>query len=488
MKLDVIRALPALLLAAACPDAALAQRPHMLEMPAAAVEDKIRGGLLGQILGDLNGLRYEMKFIDEPGEVAAYTPELPEGAWTDDDTDIEWVYLVEIGRARKLTLSPAEITAAWKRHANRRFWCSNQYLRQLMDLGIDPPLTGHLAFNPWADFNLSGQFLSETWGLVAPAMPRTAARLAEHYTAVGIEGEPSQSARMFASMIATAFTSSDMDQVLDAGAGAVDPASAMAHVMADIRRWHREHPGDWRATRKLVRDTYARYGGHDMRDRNGVILNGASTIAALLYGKGDFVETVRYAFNFGWDCDNNAATSGTVVGVMRGYKWIMGRGWNIRDRFRNTSRDDMPEDETITSFGTRLVDAARLALRENGGEASGSVWRIPAERPEPAPLVDFAASEQALRAAHTPEIERAVAGGAQGRDLARAAYFAICLGLAPSLKARDGGRWSAAVAALEGYPRVLQVLFYQSEIPAGDRLRERALAAGVHRPEKIELW
>src|SRR5688500_15384492 len=49
--------------------------------------DKIRGGLLAQIIGNLNGLPHEMKYIDEPGKVESYSPSLPEGARTDDDTD-----------------------------------------------------------------------------------------------------------------------------------------------------------------------------------------------------------------------------------------------------------------------------------------------------------------------------------------------------------------------------------------------------------------
>jgi hypothetical protein len=93
----------------------------------------------------------------------------------------------------------------------------------------------------------------------------------------------------------------------------------MRQVALDIRRWHRENPADWRSTRRMLRDKYAEHGGEDMRDRNGVILNGASTVAALLYGRGDWVETVKHAFNFGWDADNNAATAGTV-GVIKGRK------------------------------------------------------------------------------------------------------------------------------------------------------------------------
>ncbi len=122
-----------------------------------------------------------------------------------------------------------------------------------------------------------------------------------------------------------------------------------------------------------------------MRDRNGVWLNGASTIAALLYGDGDFAQTIRSAFNFGWDADNNAAASGAILGVVKGNERLSAQGWNIQDRFRNTSRDNMPADETITSFGNHLIDLARRNIAEHGGAEDRvdgrSVYRIAVERP-----------------------------------------------------------------------------------------------------------
>ena len=74
------------------------------EIPADVLEDKVRGGLLGQLLGNLNGLPHEFKYIDEPGAVEAYTPGLPDGARTDDDTDIEWVYVTAMHRTGRLLL------------------------------------------------------------------------------------------------------------------------------------------------------------------------------------------------------------------------------------------------------------------------------------------------------------------------------------------------------------------------------------------------
>ena len=65
---------------------------QIIEIPADVLRDKIRGGLLGQMIGNLNGIPHEMDYIEQPGNIKEYIPSLPEGARTDDDTDFEWVY------------------------------------------------------------------------------------------------------------------------------------------------------------------------------------------------------------------------------------------------------------------------------------------------------------------------------------------------------------------------------------------------------------
>lgn len=457
-------------------------RAAEVTVPASRLQDQIRGGLLGHILGDLNGLRHEMKYIEEPGSVTSYVPSLPDGAWTDDDTDVEWVYLIEMERTRATLLPPARIAELWKRHINRRIWCSHLYLRQLLDIGIEPPLTGSAHLNPWADFNLSAQFVSESWGLIAPGMPRTAARIGTHYTHASIDGEPIQSTQLFTSMIATAFLTSDIDKILDAGVSAMDPSSQMRRAVLDIREWHKRNPQEWQTTRRLLKEKYARYGGHDMRDRNGVVLNGASAVAALLYGKGDFVETARHAFNFGWDADNNAATACTVVGVIKGAAWMNSQGWNIKDVFRNTSRDDMPTDETITKFGDRLIAVAEQVITEHGGGKTAGSYRIRTETPAllerlPDPDKQFAA----LRAGLRPVIEAEINTPSSTVQQARGAYLAICLDYAPAMKQKYPDGWAKAIQALAGYPKMLDVIYYQSG-PAGDKIRAKAAAAGLPKP------
>ncbi|MCP4263618.1 MAG: ADP-ribosylglycohydrolase family protein [Planctomycetes bacterium] len=464
-----------------------------IEMPAEVLRDKIRGGLLGQLLGNLNGLKHEMKYINQPGNVNTYTPALPEGARTDDDTDLEWVYIVAMQRNNTVLLSPHRIVQLWKQRINNRIWCSNQYARQLMDIGFQPPLTGSIVFNPWANFNISGQFICESFGLVAPGMPQTAAKIGLNYTRVTIDSEPAQTTQLFTTMIATAFITDDIDNIIEAGLKAIDTKCTIRQIVNDVRKWHRLYPKDWRTTRRLVKEKYSLHGG-EMRDRNGHELNTASTIAALLYGRGDFVKTLMTAFNFGWDADNNAATSGTIIGVIKGYRWMMQQNWQIVDRYHNTTRDNMPMDETITSFADRIIDLSERIIIENGGQRkniSGQiVYYIPTEKPKNiVPLPDLDDEIARMQLNLKPEIKNIIKNENDIPKLALAAYSAICLDLAESMNENYPQRWSKALDALNKYPKVVQVLFFQSPFTEGDLLRKKAIIAGLKKPKrKTKIW
>jgi hypothetical protein len=464
-----------------------------IRLPAEVLRDKIRGGLLGQMLGNLNGLPHEMKYIAEPGNVTEYKPALPQGAWTDDDTDFEWVYLKVMEDENCLLLPPERISRLWKERINKRIWCSNQYARQLMDLGIDPPLTGNAVLNPWADFNISGQFLCETFGLIAPALPQRAAQIGLNYTRVAIDGEPAQTTQLFTSMIALAFVESDIDALLNHGLDAVDPQSAIARIVKDVRDWHAKYPEDWQTTRRLLKEKHSRHDGQ-MRDRNGYELNTGSIIAALLYGGGDFVKTLTMAFSFGWDADCNAATAGTIIGVTKGYRWMLAQGWPIVDRYKNTTRENMPTDETITSFADRLVDLAERVIAEQGGQrllANGRiVYQIDAQPPACLQRIESAEMQTAaLKEKLRSEIVRTITQPPSKQELARAAYCAICLDLAPSLQQERPQAWSDALAALNSYQNVVQAIFHHAPTPLGDALRQKARAAGLQKPAtRADLW
>ena len=471
-------------------------------LPKEEMVDKIRGGLLGQILGNLNGLPHEMKYIDEPGNVKNYVPSLPDGAWSDDDTDFEWVYVVEMQKNRNVFLTHEQIYNFWKEKINSRIWCSNLYARCLMDIGIKPPHTGSGIFNPWANFNISGQFLCETFGLMAPAMPQTAARIGLNYTTIAIDNEPAQATQLFTAMIATAFVEKDIHKILDAGIKALDEKSELLEIMNDVRNWHRMFPDNWRETRRLLKEKYTSEGGN-IRDTNGHELNTGSIIAALLYGEGDFSESLKYAFNFGWDADCNAATVGTIIGVTCGYRSMLNQNdpynpdWQIVDRYKNVTRDNMPMNETITSFADRIVELFEMINEQHGGmqtlQNNVVVYKIIAEKPSPVKKLSVSAGlEQIL----TNELESGMKAGllsGKKENMARAAYLAVCLDLDADYAIRYPEKWKEASNALSGYWKIMTNIFpKQHSFMALDQIQKKFKNAGFQKPAKNytnqELW
>jgi hypothetical protein len=461
------------------------------EIPVEIIIDKIRGGLLGQILGNLNGLKHEFRYILDPGNVTNYVPALPEGAWTDDDTDFEWVYIVEMQKTRNTFLSYDYITELWQERINDRIWCSNRFSRHLMDIGIKPPYTGYEVLNPWAEFNVSGQFLCETFGLVAPGMPQTAARIGLNYTLVAISNEPAQTTQLFTTMIATAFLEDDINNILDAGIASLDNNSIILQIIDDVKRWHIQNPDNWRETRRLIRDKYTQEDG-GMRDRNGIELNTAAIIAALLYGKGDFQESLKLAFNLGWDADCNAATVGTIIGVIYGYRKMMNHNdgynpeWLIVDRYKNTTRDGMPMDETITSFSDRIVEIFEMVNENNGGSRTVAdnkpVYIIPIEQPAPViKLTSFVEQKQLLQKDWEQQIIQDLSSDNR-RDRARAAYLAVCLGMDSYLARSHQKLWRQASQDLSGYWKIMNNIFFDGSFQNIIEVRERFGNAGFKAP------
>ena len=463
---------------------------NKITIPAEVVVDKIRGGLLGQILGNLNGIPHEMSYINEPGNVLNYIPALPDGARTDDDTDFEWFYIYEMQKNRNIYLDSDYITNLWRERVNRGVWCSNRFVRYLMDIGLKPPYSGYTELNPWAEFNVSGQFLCETYGLLAPAMPQTASKIGLNYTTIAINGEPAQTTQLFTTMIATAFVESDINKILDAGIASLDNKSIFIPIINDVKKWHAENPVDWRKTRKLIHDKYTQENG-GMRDKNGHELNTAAIIASLLYGEGDFQETIRHSFNFGWDADCNAATVGTIIGAVYGYRKMMTQSrpyeplWQIVDRYRNTTRDNMPVDETITSFADRLIELFELVNENNGGSKKVKdnvvIYEIPSEKP--APVIMLAPDRKNQLKAEFGEKIKKDLNSTVREDRARAVFMAIALDLSDDVKKSNAKKWKEACYDLSGYWKIINNLF-GSDIKSLNEFAKKFEKEGFKKPKK----
>jgi len=454
----------------------------LITIPAEVIVDKIRGGMFGMMIGNMNGWPYEFKFYDKHGDVQTYVPSLPKGAETDDDTDFEWVYIYNMQKTRNAYVPYDDINAYWKKSINRGIWCANRQARYLMDLGIKPPLTGNVVLNPWAEFNVSGQFLCESYGLVAAAMPQTAAKIGLHYTKVAIDNEPAQTTQLFTTMISTAFLESDVNKILDASVAALDPKSLVIQIIADVRKWHAENPNNPAETHRLMHEKYAFKDDDPYRNKNGFNMNTAAIIAAFLYGNGNFAETIRHSMNFGYDADCNCATLGTLLGTMYGHRRMMNEGWTIVDRYKNTKRDNMPMDETISSFADRIIDLFEMVNQENGGtktvENNVVVYKIQSEKPSSVyPLLTYADELAILKTKLQSEIVTSLLSGDK-QAKARAAYYAVALDINKEMQKKYPKQWKEACYDLSGYWKIMSITVSGNYLKSHIKFQEKFRAAG----------
>ena len=373
-------------------------------LPRSELLDRIRGGWAGQMIGNVQGLPFEFKYKDAPGPLPDFTPNLPR-CRSDDDTDIEWTHLHAMDRLGTLLVPYPELAREWVRSVNRGIWVSNELARKLIGRGIIPPWTSHFALNPHARYNLSGQFCAESFGLIAPGLPGEAARIGSHYVRVTVRGEPMQACAFTTAMIALAFFERDVERLIARSLAAVDPKSQQAEMVRDVLAWCREAPQDWQATRARIQKKY-----RDERqwNMNATVTNGALVVAALLYGKGDFAETLRLSFALGYDADCNGATCGAVLGVMHGAKALEAHpGWRLPTAYDNATRDGLPKSESMDNLVALTARLAEKAILAAGGRCEGegaeAIYLIPVQ--EPALLERL---EDGLPKGERSEIEEAI--------------------------------------------------------------------------------
>jgi hypothetical protein len=260
------------------------------------------------------------------------------------------------------------------------------------------------------------------------------------------------------------------------------------------------YPDCWQETRRLLRDKYTQEEGR-MRDRNGYELNTGSIIAALLYGKGDFAQSLKLAFNFGWDADCNAATVGTIIGVTYGYRKMLNHNikynpqWQIVDRYKNTTRDNMPVDETITSFADRVIELFEMINEKNGGsktfENNTMVYKIPIEQSVPvAGLVSAEERKNQMLMKFGEQIRKDLMKGTR-EERARAAYMAICLDMKDELALNNSKQWNEACNLLSGYWKIMNNIYY-GNFQGLELLRKKFESSGFkvpdYRPDDNEVY
>jgi len=340
----------------------------------AQIRDRIHGAWAGMLIGGIEGLAHEFKYIDEPRKDLPDYALLPNGARSDDDNDFEWTHLYFMDKEGTIKISYPRLTEIWKANMNQGIWCANLQARKLMDQGVWPPQTSDPKLNSFASYNLAGQFTVEAYGMIAPGMPQTAADIGLHYARVSVSGEPLQAAQYWTTLLSlSAVSDRPMEELLSESLKAVDPASAQAEAVRDAVAQFHQHPQDWKAARQhfhakwFLRNPKTAPGKWN---DNSTPLNGAMVVLALLYGQGEFYRTGQYAMALGYDADCNAATACAAVGARVGFSAIQKLpGFRMPDRYVNRTRPQLPGECKISDQVDVMMRICEKLILANGGKS-----------------------------------------------------------------------------------------------------------------------
>ena len=349
------------------------------------LRDKIAGAWIGQMIGNIYGLPHENKYVNAPGDESkwpyGYTRNLDKlkkynGAFSDDDTDVEYMYLLTM---EKFGHEPTyeQMREAWMFHVRDRVWLANRGALGLMHFGYTPPFTGDKDINPhW--FQIDPQLINEIWAYTAPGMVKYAAQKSDWAARITSDEWGAEPTVHYGAMYAAAFFEKDVRKLIDIGLKELPPNGRYAQTIRDMIALHKKYPNKWQDAWKELAEKYYINEPDLTKTIWNANLNGACGILAMLYGNGDFQRTLDLSCAMGFDADNQAATVAGLLGIVYGFNalpkdlYLPIEGWTkpFNDTYINITRHELP-DASIQDMIDRMMSMTLKLVQAKGGSVTG---------------------------------------------------------------------------------------------------------------------
>jgi ADP-ribosylglycohydrolase len=357
------------------------------------LKDKIKGAWVAQTVGVTFGSPVEFKYngtmIQDYQTIPWYdgylkdTYDTTPGFYDDIYMDLTFVQVLEDQGLD----APAQAFADAFANAEYKLWFANQTARYNVLNGISPPESGHWLNNPCAD-DIDFQIEADFAGIMSPGMVNTSSEICDKVGHIMNYGDGWYGGVYVGAMYALAFVSDDINYIVEEGLKVIPKESKFYQCIADVIKWHKEDPTDWKATwfkthRKWSEDIGSPIGVFAPFNIDAKI-NAAWVVMGLLYGNGDFTRTFEISTRCGDDADCNPASAGGILATITGYK-------NIPDYWKQGLKEVEPIDFKYTTIS--LNDAYELSykhalelIKKNGGEVTDTDVKIKVQTPEPVPL------------------------------------------------------------------------------------------------------
>jgi ADP-ribosylglycohydrolase len=231
------------------------------------------------------------------------------GAPHDDDTDYTFLAL-HLLETYGLDFTTTHVATEWVTHLTyfRTYTAERMAYRNLV-CSI-PPAEAAECLNPVREF-IGGRIRADLYGFVAPGKPELAASLAYKDVALSHTKNGIYGAMFWAAMIAWAFVSRDIEEIIRVGLSEIPGNCRLAEAVQETLAISRE-VDDWEVAYDRLILKYGDY--HPAHTINNTLW----CLLALLYGRGDLTRSLGIAATCGMDTDCNCASVGALLGVILG--------------------------------------------------------------------------------------------------------------------------------------------------------------------------
>jgi ADP-ribosylglycohydrolase len=297
---------------------------------------KIYAGWLGKMIGvrlgsPIEGWTYE-QIHHVYGEIYGYLKDCKRFG-SDDDTTVP-LFLLRALEDSGFHLTPQAVGDAllnYSPYERGFFWwggygVSTEHTAYLnLRHGIQAPLSGSVEHNGRAVAEqIGGQIFIDVWGLVCPGNPDLAAEYAQMAASVTHGGNGIYGGMFVAACIAYAFCDNHIRGMIEKGLTYIPGDCEYAKAVRAVMVYHDEHPESWQDCYQYI---YSNFGYDKYPGACHIIPNICVMILALLYGGGDFTQTLCIGAMCGWDTDCNVGNLGAIMGVMVGLERIDYARW-----------------------------------------------------------------------------------------------------------------------------------------------------------------
>ena len=362
--------------------------PEHTSLSKTSLQDKIKGGWAGQVIGVTFGGPTEFKFngtmindyqpiVWYDGYIRKTMTDIP-GLYDDLYMDLTFVDVFE----REGLDAPVEAHAKAYANAGYVLWHANQAGRYNILNNISAPESGHWLNNPHAD-DIDFQIEADFSGLMSPGMPNTAAAIGDGIGHIMNYGDGWYGGVYVGAMYSLAFVSDDVNVIVKEALKTIPSESTFYKCISDVIQWHAQNPNDWKATwfeiqKKWSDDTGCPDGVFNSFNIDAKT-NAAYIVLGLLYGNGDFTKTMEVSTRAGQDSDCNPSSAGGILGTMIGYD-------KIPDHWKLGLKDAEDIDFKYTTMSLNDVYAigfkhALQIIQKKGGKVEGDSVTINVEKP-----------------------------------------------------------------------------------------------------------